>query len=220
MTPTSVIVEFDSHITKLVSSCMPKLYQINRVKNSFYHKTLLLNISALVISKLLYFSTVWANTSDKNIKRLQAIQNFACKIVTNTKKYDLLRLPYGQLNWLLLKKQSTEIQSWLISVWTTSSPAPIWVINLSRDLSYMIVALAATTSLTYHYLGLPRGREHFITGLYVKIWNNLDSELKNVQSLRFKKKLKANLSDSYNEIEHALHVTIWITWFYLSFFYI
>ena len=90
---------------------MPKLYQINRVKNSFYHKTLLLNISALVISKLLYFSTVWANTSDKNIKRLQAIQNFACKIVTNTKKYDLLRLPYGQLNWLPLKKQSTEIQS-------------------------------------------------------------------------------------------------------------
>ena len=75
--------------------------------------------------------------------------------------------------------------------------------NLSRDLSYMIVALAATTSLTYHYLGLPRGREHFITGLYVKIWNNLDSELKNVQSLRFKKKLKANLSDSCNEIEHA-----------------
>ena len=199
---------------------MPKLYQINRIKNSFYHKTLLLNISALVISKLLYFSTVWANTSDKNIKRLQAIQNFACKIVTNTKKYDLLRLPYGQLNWLLLKKQSTEIQSWLISVWTTSSPAPIWVMNLSRDLSYMIVALAATTSLTYHYLGLPRGREHFITGLYVKIWNNLDSELKNVQSLRFKKKLKANLSDSCNEIEHALHVTIWITLFYLSFFYI
>ena len=199
---------------------MPKLYQINRVKNSFYHKTLLLNISALVISKLLYFSTVWANTSDKNIKRLQAIQNFACKIVTNTKKYDLLRLPYGQLNWLLLKKQSTEIQSWLISVWTISSP-PIWVINLSLDLSYMIVALAAATSLTYHYLGLPRGREHFITGLYVKIWNNLDSELKNVQSLRFKKKLKANLSDSCNEIEHALHVTIWITLLiYLSFFYI
>ena len=90
---------------------MPKLYQINRIKNSFYHKIILLIISALVMSKLLYFSTVWANTSDKNIKKLQAIQNFACKIVTNTKKYDLLRLPYGQLNWLLLKKQSTEIQS-------------------------------------------------------------------------------------------------------------
>ena len=176
---------------------MPKLYQINRIKNSFYHKIILLIISALVMSKLLYFSTVWANTSDKNIKKLQAIQNFACKIVTNTKKYDLLRLPYGQLNWLPLKKQSTEIQSWLISVWTISSP-PIWVINLSLDLSYMIVALAAATSLTYHYLGLPRGREHFITELHIKTWNNLDSELKKVQSL----KLKANLLDSSHEIEH------------------
>ena len=53
---------FDSHITKVVSSCMSKLCQINRVKSSFDHKMLLLIISSLVMSKLLYCSSVWANT--------------------------------------------------------------------------------------------------------------------------------------------------------------
>ena len=64
---------------------MSKLCQIHRVKNSFDQKTLLI-ISALVIIKLLHYSTtVWANTrAPKIVKKLQAIQNFVCKIVTNT----------------------------------------------------------------------------------------------------------------------------------------
>ena len=62
---------FDDHISKLVSSCMGKLCQINRVKDGLDRKTLLLVIETLVINKLLYCSTVWSNTSLKNIKKLQ-----------------------------------------------------------------------------------------------------------------------------------------------------
>ena len=73
---------FDFHIAEVVSSC-----QINRVNKCFNQETLLLIISALVMNKLLCCSTVWANTSAKNIKFL-AVQNFACRIVTGTRKYD------------------------------------------------------------------------------------------------------------------------------------
>ena len=51
----------DFHITKLVSSCMSTLCQINRVKDSFDSDTLSLVIEALVFSKLLYCSSVWSN---------------------------------------------------------------------------------------------------------------------------------------------------------------
>ena len=34
-------------------------------------------INALVFSKLYYCSSVWANTSKKNIAKLQTVQNFA-----------------------------------------------------------------------------------------------------------------------------------------------
>jgi hypothetical protein len=45
-------------------------------------------INALVMSKLYYCSTVWSNTSATNIKKLRAVQNFACGILTNTGRYD------------------------------------------------------------------------------------------------------------------------------------
>ena len=91
---------YDCHIAKLVSSCMTKLCQINRVKDTFDNDTLLAIIGGLVISKLLYFINVWSNTSYTNIKRLQAVQNFVCRIITKTKKFDHVTPALQQLNWL------------------------------------------------------------------------------------------------------------------------
>ena len=77
---------YDQHIHQLTSSCMTKLCQTNRVKNSFDRDTLRTIISALVQSKLFYCSTVCSNTSATNIKKLQAVQNFTCRIITKTNK--------------------------------------------------------------------------------------------------------------------------------------
>ncbi|CAB4038118.1 Hypothetical predicted protein, partial [Paramuricea clavata] len=75
-------LSYDDHISKLVSSCMRKLCQINRVKYSFDNETLKLVIETLVINKLLYCSTVWSNTSSNNINKLQSVQNFACRVIS------------------------------------------------------------------------------------------------------------------------------------------
>ena len=90
---------YDCHISNVVSSCMAKLCQINRVKNSFDGRTLEQLISSLAL-KMLYFSTVWSNTSTTNIKKLQLVQNFACKIVTKTRKFDHVTPLLRELNWL------------------------------------------------------------------------------------------------------------------------
>ena len=75
---------YDHHISKTVSSCFSKLYQIDRVKKSFDKETLKLLITTLVFSKMLYCSTVWSRTLTQNINKLQSIQNFASKIVMNS----------------------------------------------------------------------------------------------------------------------------------------
>ena len=75
---------YDYHIKNVVSSCMAKLCQINRVKDCFDSDTLCLIINALVMSKLYYCSAVWSNTSATNVKKLRTVQNFACRILTNT----------------------------------------------------------------------------------------------------------------------------------------
>ena len=58
---------YDEHITNTVSACIARLCQINRVKYIFKTQTLLNIINALVFSKLYYCSSVWSNTSKKNI---------------------------------------------------------------------------------------------------------------------------------------------------------
>ena len=71
---------YSKHISQLTSECMAKLCQINRVKHCFDQHTLYYIICAVVMGKLYYCSTVWSNTSSTNIKKLQTVQNFACRI--------------------------------------------------------------------------------------------------------------------------------------------
>ena len=93
-------LSYDEHITHVVSKCTKSLCQINRVKHILDSSTLIVIINALVFCKLYYCSSVWANTSKKNIAKLQTVQNFSARIVTGTRKYDHITPVLQQLNWL------------------------------------------------------------------------------------------------------------------------
>ena len=79
---------YDDHITEVVSKCVTALCQINRVKHLLDTKTIVTLIKTLVFSKLFYCSSFWSNTSKKNVDRLQKVQNFAARLVTDTRKFD------------------------------------------------------------------------------------------------------------------------------------
>ena len=71
----------------------------------FDKRTLLMIINSLVFSKLFYCSNVWANTSKCNINKLKAVQNFACHVVSGTRKCDhIIPIP-KELNWLPVTSQ-------------------------------------------------------------------------------------------------------------------
>ena len=70
----------DNHITTIVSECIARLAQINRFKHCLDKNTLLTVIHALVFSKMYYCSNVWANITNKNVTKLQAVQNFASEL--------------------------------------------------------------------------------------------------------------------------------------------
>ena len=53
-----------------------------------------------------YCSNVWANTTNKNVRKLQAVQNFAHgRIVSGAKKYDYVAPLLKSLSWLPVKDQ-------------------------------------------------------------------------------------------------------------------
>ena len=79
---------YNEHIVSTVSSCMSRLGQINRVKHIFDKCTLNITINALVFSKLFYCSSVSSNTTQANLDKLQAVQNFAGRILCGAKKFN------------------------------------------------------------------------------------------------------------------------------------
>lgn len=186
-------LSFDDHISKLVSSCIGKLCQINRVKDSFDKETLLLVIETLVINKLLYCSTVWSNTSTKNIKKLQTVQNFACRIITKTRKFDHVTPALRELNWLPVE-QLLLYRDTVMAYKCFNDLAPSYLINKFTKRS----DIYNCSTRNHHLLDIPlfrtsTGQRTFYYRA-VKIWNDLDNNLKQITTLsKFKGKLREQL---------------------------
>jgi hypothetical protein len=150
------------------------------------------------MSKLLYCSSVWVNTSGKNIVKLQKVQNFACRIVCNIQKYDHVSPAIRQLNWLPIKQQ-LEYKDTVMAYKLTPPYLCDKFVKRSelhsrqtRNNNQLDIPLFRTASgqRTFYYRA-------------VKIWNSLENELREIQSLkRFKRKLKTCLLDSLLVKEH------------------
>ena len=76
-------LSFNEHTASLVSTLLGTLCRINKIKHLFSRSALLIILNSLVFSKLFYCSTVWADTSKENIVKLQLLQNFVARILTN-----------------------------------------------------------------------------------------------------------------------------------------
>ena len=96
---------YNDHVAKTTSNCIFKLVQISRIKHLLDRKTLLLLMNAFVFSTMYYCLTAWANTSQRNIKKLQLVQNFAARIVLGFKKFDHISQGIKSLNWLTVKER-------------------------------------------------------------------------------------------------------------------
>ena len=47
---------------------------------------------------------VWSNTSEANLSKIQTVQNYACRIVSEARKYDHVTPILKQLNWLPVRQ--------------------------------------------------------------------------------------------------------------------
>jgi len=70
---------WDVHITNIVKKCNSSMCQLNRIRNKLPPRIRKDLAQTLVLSHLDYCSPVWGNTTAKNIKRLQVVQNRAAR---------------------------------------------------------------------------------------------------------------------------------------------
>ena len=187
---------FDDHIKTTVSECTACLVQINRAKHCLDRTSLLTMINALVFSKLYYCLNVWANTTEKNIRKLQAVQNFACQIVRGARKYDHVTPHLKSLSWLPVKDQLYYRQA-IMAFKCLSGHAPKYLT------SQFIIREQVTkhTTRSGQKLNIPLFKSLRTKNIFyrtVGLWNNLDPLLKSSRSVQvFKRILKNQLLDNF-----------------------
>ena len=81
------------------------LCQISRVWHLFAKPVLSTILNSLIFSKLFYCSTIWADTSKENLQKLQLVQNFAARVLTDTKKFDHISPVLRESGWPSIKDQ-------------------------------------------------------------------------------------------------------------------
>ena len=96
---------FNKHVNTLTSSLISILCQISRVRHLFFKSVLTTILNRLVFCKLFFCSTVWSGTFAYNINKLQLVQNFAARVLTNTKKFDHISPVLRALCWPSIKNQ-------------------------------------------------------------------------------------------------------------------
>ena len=176
-----------------------KLVQINRVKYCFDRKTLVLIITSLVFSKMLYCSTVWSNTSSKNIQKLQLIQNFACKIICGARKYDHVTPLLDELNWLPVSKM-LKFRDAVMAYKCANNLAPEYLCAKFKKRSS--VHNRTTRNNEKFEIPLFRSATGQRTFAYraVSLLNTLDEDLRNATTVKaFKKALKLVMNEWLND---------------------
>ena len=175
---------------------MAKLCQMNRVKHCFDCDTLIKIITTLVLSKLYYCSSIWCNTSIGNIKKLQAVQNFACRINTNTRKFDHITPALCKIGWLPVKEH-LEYRDIIMSHKCMNGLAPPYFCALFNKRAQLHDCVTRNKESLHIPLCNTLSGQRSFRFRAVKLWNNLDNELKQLPFGTFKKKIKTNMIDHY-----------------------
>ena len=92
-------------MTKAYSSQDCRRIFVYCTKHAFNSDLLAILINALVFCKLIYRLAVWSNTSDRNIRKLQHIQNFAARIISGARKFNHISPVLRKLCWLPVRNQ-------------------------------------------------------------------------------------------------------------------
>ena len=150
-----------------------------------------------VFSKLYYCSSVWSTTSERNLKKLQSVQNFASHIIGGLQKYDHMTPIMKELNWMPVKKQLFYCDA-VFAFKCMKGMAPS---NLSSQFTTRGTISGRTTRQSDH-LNIPlftsaTGQKSFQYRI-VKLWNDLPLKLKLCDTIAsFKINLRKNLLSEF-----------------------
>ena len=101
-------LSLEEHCTAITKKCSCLLFRIARVKKLLTERTLKCLVDSLVISRIMHGGPVLSLLNERNIKKLQSIQNFAIKIIDKRIINWNLKPVYNRLKVLRVKDLISE----------------------------------------------------------------------------------------------------------------
>ena len=171
-----------------------------------------------MFSKLFYCSSVWSKAADTALLKLQAVQNFAARIIRGSRKFDHVTPLLKELHWLPIKSQ-LYLRDVVLAFKCMSGCAPTYLSSMFLTRG----EVSGRTTRSSHLLQIPlfKSRSGQRTFFYriVSLWNSLDNSCKLCNSAgNFKRKLRAKLFAAF--LSYRSYFKIMYIFFFSSFFYL
>ena len=147
----------------------------------------------MVMSKINYCSSVWSNTSEGNIDKIQLIQNYAARIISGVKKFDHISPTISALGWLPIKEHLL-YRDTLLMFKCINGQAPSYLCDKFKQRNQ----IHNRNTRGNEELDIPKFRTSTGQRTFkyrgTKLWNELNKETKLINNLAsFKIKLKTDL---------------------------
>ena len=102
------------HINHLSSLLCYQLRNIHNIRGKLDFNTAKTVVQALIISKLDYCNSLLAGTPQCHLSQLQHVQNMACRVVCDLRKYDYVSASMYSLHWLKVREYITYKIAYLV----------------------------------------------------------------------------------------------------------
>ena len=186
----------EQHVSAVVRSCFFHIRSLSKVRPYITYKAASSIAVCLLLSKLDYCNSLLSGLPQKQIKRLQAVQNAAARTVMKCKKTDHITPILRQLHWLPIQKR---IRHKILSATYRSvhDNTPLYLSDLLQKHNPSRLLRSASRSL----LDVPRPRDSKTKRYgqrafrYVapSLWNVLPENIKEKDSIQsFRPSLKTH----------------------------
>ena len=182
------------HVSKVCSSAASSLSRIGHIVEYLDKKSIEKLIHAFVTSKLDYCNSLFLGLPNKELNRLQRIQNCAARVITGTKKCDHITPVLESLHWLPIKAR-IQFKILLTTFKVIQGCCPVYLCDLIHSSRNTYNLRSSNANL----LKQPRSRlrnygDRSFSIAAPKLWNSLPDHIRNSTSLEtFKKHLKTHL---------------------------
>jgi hypothetical protein len=185
-------MDMAANISMTIKSCYFHLRHVGQIRKFLPKKTMERVVNAMITSRIDYCNSLLYGTTDKNLARLQRLQNVAAKLIMGGSKYDHVTPILRDLHWLPIRSR-IHYKIMVLVHKAVHNAGPVYL----RDLINMYSPGRVLRSGGCRLLARPRTRtragDATFTSATADLWNDLPAPLRLIEGeAAFKRALKTH----------------------------